>query len=60
MRMQCCKRHRRIPGEVVRSSGLASVKAFFQPCGVLLEVSALAGLFHGMELGGMSEPATFV
>ncbi|GAB5579901.1 transmembrane protein 8B isoform X3 [Prionailurus iriomotensis] len=31
---------------VVRSSGLASVKAFFQPCGVLLEVSALAGLFH--------------
>lgn len=36
------------------------IKASFQPQEALLEVSALAGLFHGMELSGMSEPGTFV
>lgn len=41
---------------------LATIKAPFQPCGALLQVSkqALADLFHGKELSGMSEPGILV
>lgn len=47
---------------VIRCSGLAPIKAPFQPCGSLLQVNkqALAGLFHDRELSRMSEPGILV